>query len=134
MNKTRFPLWLSGLLFTGLLAWWASTPAQAATQTGNAERGRAVFNGKGICYYCHGLDGRPDQRPTLEQHTAGVIAKLAPNPPDLRDMKGLKLKTDTERVHIIRHGHPGTGMLPDTSLTDQEIADTLAYLATLRRQ
>lgn len=134
MNKTGPPLWISGLLFTGLLAGLASPPAQAATQAGNAERGRSVFNGEGICYYCHGTDGRLDQRPTLSRDTADVIARLAPDPPDLRDVKGLKLKTDGERARIIREGHTGTGMLPDTTLTDQEITDILAYLATLRRQ
>ncbi len=113
-----------------------STPLQAAagTVSGEAERGRRVFNGKGICYYCHGMDGRLDQRPTLSRETADVIARLAPNPPDLRDPKVLNLKTDGERFRAIREGHPGTGMLPDSTLTDQEITDTLAYLATLRLQ
>jgi hypothetical protein len=61
-----------------------------------------------------------------------VIARLAPNPPDLRDAKHLRLKHDRERFRAIREGHPGTGMLSDAALTDQEIADTLAYLAALR--
>jgi virginiamycin B lyase len=101
----------------------------AAAERGDAERGRAVFNGKGICYYCHGTDGRPDRRPQLSEETTKVIARLAPNPPDLRNPGGLRLQSDPERFRAIREGHSGTGMLPDTTLTDQEIADTLAYLA-----
>ncbi|TAJ23230.1 MAG: hypothetical protein EPO64_11690, partial [Nitrospirae bacterium] len=40
-----------GILLFGL---WSV----AAAERGDAERGRAVFNGKGICYYCHGTDGQ----------------------------------------------------------------------------
>ena len=124
--------WTGFLLMVCLLAW--SAPGMQAAERGDAERGRTVFNGKGICYYCHGMDGRLDQRPKLSRDTTDVIARLALNPPNLRDPKVLKLKSDRERVRIIREGHPGTGMLPDTTLTDQEIADTLAFLATLRRK
>lgn len=119
-------------MLAGLLGWLLS--AGHAAQQGDAERGRSVFNGKGICSYCHGMDGHLDQRPTLSQDTADVIARLAPNPPNLRDTGVLRLKSDKERFRIIREGHTGTGMLPDTTLTDQEITDLLAYLATLRRQ
>ena len=45
----------------------------------------------------------------------------------------LKLKTDKQRVYAIREGHPGTGMFPDTTMTTQELTDTLAYLAAIRR-
>jgi mono/diheme cytochrome c family protein len=123
-------LWTAILLLGGLLA--GSAPAAAEAERGDAERGRAIFNGKGICYYCHGTDGRPDQRPALSKETAGVIARLAPNPPDLRNPKNLRLKNDRERFRAVREGHSGTGMLPDVELTDQEIMDTLAYVAAMR--
>jgi cytochrome c2 len=123
-------LW-TGILVIGSVLIGSASGAHAA-ERGDAERGRTVFNGKGICYYCHGMDGRLDQRPALSKETAGVIARLAPNPPDLRKPKQLRLKNDRERFRAIREGHPGTGMLPDTALTDREIADTVAYLATLR--
>jgi mono/diheme cytochrome c family protein len=118
------------LMLAGLLGGLVS--AGHAAQQGDAERGRSVFNGKGICYYCHGVDGRLDKRPALSKDTADVIARLAPKPPNLRDPRVLRLKSDRERLRIIREGHTGTGMLPDSTLTDQEITDTLAYLATLR--
>ncbi|MBI4401709.1 MAG: cytochrome c [Nitrospirae bacterium] len=139
---TRTLAW-AGVLLTGSLlvgswlttagtSWAASSPTQSTTTRGDAERGRTLFNGRGICFYCHGKDGHPDQRPQLSRETTEVIVRLAPNPPDLRDPRSLKLKNDRERFRAIREGHPGTGMLPDTTLTDDEIADTLAYLATLR--
>lgn len=37
-------------------------------------------------------------------------------------------------MHAIREGHPGMGMFPDTTMTDQELIDTLAYLALLWRE
>ena len=116
-------------------AWAASPPSPKGTKAaGDAERGRAVFNGKGVCYYCHGMDGNMEQRPQLSADTAALIAQLNPPPVDLRSQESLHLKTDKQRAHAIREGHPGTGMFPDTRMTDQELADTLAYLAFLRSE
>ena len=101
---------------------------------GDAERGRVVFNGKGVCYYCHGMDGYRDKLPQLEADTAALIARLNPPPADLRNSKALHLKNDKQRTKAVREGHPGTGMFPDTTMTNQELADTLAYLALLRKE
>ncbi|MDO9116777.1 MAG: c-type cytochrome [Nitrospira sp.] len=109
-------------------------PAISATEQGNAEAGRAVFNGKGVCYYCHGVDGHIDKRPELAADTAALIARLNPPPADLRNSKALRLKRDKQRARAVREGHPGTGMFPDTTMTVKELADTLAYLAVLRKE
>ena len=145
MNKTGwlnfFSILLVGLLANQLThmseknAWASSPPSPKSTKAaGDAERGRAVFNGKGVCYYCHGIDGSKDQRPQLAADTAALIAQLNPQPVDLRNPKVLHLKTDKQRARAIREGHAGTGMFPDTRMMDQELADTLAYLAVLRQQ
>jgi mono/diheme cytochrome c family protein len=116
-------------------AWAGSQSSNKSTKAqGDAERGRAVFNGKGVCYYCHGIDGNKDQRPQLAADTAALIAQLNPQPVDLKNPKVLHLKTDKQRARAIREGHPGTGMFPDTTMTTQELTDTLAYLALLRRE
>ena len=107
---------------------------RSATAQGDAARGRAVFNGKGVCYYCHGIDGNKDQQPQLAADTAALIAQLNPLPPDLRKRKTLRLTTDKARFNAIREGHPGTGMFPDNTMTTQELTDTLAYLALLRKE
>ena len=138
---------LRGLLFVGLLsmgclaiesemnAWAEAPPTFKNSKPGSdAERGRAVFNGKGVCHYCHGIDGNKDQRPQLAADTAALIAQLNPPPVDLRNPKALSLKNDKQRAQAIREGHPGTGMFPDTTMTDQELSDTLAYLALLRSE
>lgn len=115
--------------------WAGSPPSPKSTKTAEeAERGRAVFNGNGVCYYCHGIDGYKDQRPQLAADTAALIAQLNPQPVDLRNPKVLHLKTDKQRARAIREGHQGTGMFPDTRMTNQELTDTLAYLALLRRE
>ena len=110
-----------------------SSPAKTTSKRqGNAEQGRKVFNGKGICYYCHGRDGYLDQRPQLAPETTAFIDRLDPKPANLRNPGSLRLKTGDERFRLIREGHLGTGMFPDATLTDEEITDTLAYLSVLR--
>jgi mono/diheme cytochrome c family protein len=135
---------LAGFLLVGWLAIqftqmfdmnvWAASPSspKSTKAAGDAERGRAVFNGKGVCYYCHGIDGKKDQRPQLAADTAALIAQLNPQPVDLRNPKVLHLKTDKQRARAIREGHSDTGMFPDTTMTNQELTDTLTYLAVLR--
>ncbi len=111
-----------------------SSPAETTPKRqGDAEQGRKVFNGKGICDYCHGRDGHLDQRPHLAPDTTAFIDRLNPKPADLRNPNSLKLKTDNERFRLIREGHLGTGMFPDMTLTDKEIKDILAYLSALRQ-
>lgn len=125
-----------GIQFTDTVemnAWAGSPPSsKSARAAGDAERGRAVFNGKGVCHYCHGIDGNKNQRPQLAADTATLISQLNPPPVDLRNPNALRLSTDKQRARAIRDGHPGTGMFPDTTMTDQELIDTLAYLALLR--
>lgn len=111
----------------------SSTPQPATKLKGNILRGREIFNGKGACYYCHGIDGYIGRPPRLTADTAALIAKLNPSPSDLRNPEELRLKTDKERARAIREGHPGTGMFPDTTMTDQDLADTLLYLALIRK-
>ncbi|MBI3357336.1 MAG: hypothetical protein HY038_11310 [Nitrospirae bacterium] len=143
--KILVGLSLAGFLLAGWLAtqstyrsdtnaWAGSSSSQpSAKMKGNAGRGREVFNGKGVCYYCHGIDGYLGRKPRLEADTAALIARLNPPPTDLRNPIGQKLKGDKQRVRAIREGHPGTGMFPDTTMTDQDLADTLVYLALLRK-
>lgn len=109
-------------------------PIYAEESKGNPEHGRSLFNGKGLCFYCHGQDGISARRPALNEDTAALIARLDPAPSDLRQAGSLKVRRDRERSRLIREGHTGTGMFPDTTLTDNEIRDILAYLAQLRAE
>jgi hypothetical protein len=99
----------------------------------SVERGRNIFHGKGACHYCHGMDGYLDRLPEMKKDVAALIARLNPPPTDLRNPDVLRLKTNKERARAIREGHPGTGMFPDRTMTDQDLADTLFYLAFIRK-
>ena len=129
---------LPGIVLVGLLLpvaaiSWAESSDKSAVTKGDAAQGKTLFNGKGICHYCHGIDGVIDKKPSLTSDTAAVIARLAAPAPDLRNRAALTLKDNKARFRAIREGHPGSGMFPDTTLSDQDIRDVLAYLADLRR-
>ncbi len=141
MKRPRVWLLLLGLLAISLMP-SAHRTTQAASSPEKARgegkpdpaRGRIIFNGKGFCLNCHGRDGRISQRPNLAPEIVEMIAQLDPKPPDFRNPATLKLKTDQERMMTIKEGHPGTAMFPKIHLTDEEIANVLAYLSALRRQ
>ena len=144
MKKAAWSVVFGVLLVSGLgipaiptsdtQAWAEPTVSQPSGKLkGNILRGREIFNGKGVCYYCHGIDGYLTRTPRLEKDTAALIARLNPPPTDLRAPVGLKLKTNKERSCAIREGHPGTGMFLDTTMTDQDLVDTLLYLALIRK-
>ncbi len=127
-------LFLSALFLTRDNVFAGPSSVSKVVDPGDAAAGRSLFNGKGVCYYCHGVDGHLDKRPELAADTAALIARLNPPPSDLRNSKALRLKQDKQRAQAVREGHPGTGMFPDTTMTNQELADTLAYLALIRKE
>jgi len=82
----------------------------AAQNTGNAEKGKALFL-KNNCYSCHGFDG----------HGGGAGAKLAPKPIALAAF-----------IAYVRH--PALGTMPTFSakvISDADLGDIRAYLATI---
>ncbi|QOJ36055.1 MAG: cytochrome c [Nitrospira sp.] len=100
-----------------------------------AEQGRTLFNGKGLCSTCHGIDGYRDRLPPqLSPNIRENIGRLDPPPADLRRAETLTLTTDKQRFEAIRHGHLRTAMYPlsKESLSDEEILSLLPYLAALR--
>lgn len=111
----------------------AESGGTGAGLKGDAIRGQGLFNGKGICHYCHGVDGVVDKKPSLKPETVATIAKHAAAAPDLRNRAVHTLKDNKARFRAIREGHPGNGMFPDSTLSDQDITDILAYLASLRQ-
>ena len=112
--------------------WAESSSSQPGVKhKANVERGRNIFNGS--CYSCHGMDGYLDRLPQTKADIAARIARLNPPPTDLRDPGVLRLKTNKERARAIREGHPGAGMFSDFTMTDQNMADTLFYLAFIRK-
>jgi len=144
MNKKS---WLNGfsILLTAWLgmslpplsdrpAWAESSVSQSGvTYKRSVERGRDIFHGTGACSNCHGMDGYLDRLPHMKEDIAARIARLNPPPTDLRDPGVLRLKTNKERARAIREGHPSTGKFRDFTMTDRDMADTLFYLAFIRK-
>jgi mono/diheme cytochrome c family protein len=113
----------------------AEEPVVPPLPAGDAMRGKMIFNGLGGCAYCHGADGRIGNRPRKSDAHTELIAKLDPQPADLRNAAALKSQDEAQRFLSIKFGHPGTAMFPKkTLLLDREIADLLAYLSVLRAE
>jgi len=113
----------------------AEEPVVPPLPAGDAARGKAIFNGRGGCAYCHGTDGYIGRRPHESDALTQGIAKLNPQPADLRNAAALKAQDETQRFLSIKFGHPGTGMFAKKHiLMDHEIIDLLAYLAVLRSE
>lgn len=64
--------------------------------------GKKLFQGKGNCWVCHGMEGKGDGE-------AGVM--LTPPPRDLTDGRFQMLRKDGEIFWSIKFGVPDTGML-----------------------
>ncbi len=113
----------------------SSETTQHKRVTSEIEQGREIFNGKGMCSSCHGVNAHRDRLP--EQLTPNVrkgIQTLEPQPADLRNPAALTLATDKQRFEMIRHGRLRTSMhpLPDEVLSDEDILALLAYLESIR--
>lgn len=117
---------VSALVLTGCGG--AATQAASAPPIppGDAVRGKTVF--EGTCAACHGTDAKG-------------LPGLGKN---LTTSEFAKGKTDAELVAFIKTGRPttdplnttGVEMPPkggNTALTDQDLADVVAYIRTLQK-
>jgi mono/diheme cytochrome c family protein len=123
------------LLFSSLTLAASGSGKRPGDQARAAEQGRALFNGKGMCSTCHGIDGYRDRLPEhLTSNVRENIAHLDPQPADLRNAAGLTLATDKQRFEAIRHGRLRSAMHPLSKeiLSDEDILSLLAYLASIR--
>ena len=129
-------LWLAISLLAGSLLWAESTSqTPPGHKPRDAERGRAIFNGKGLCSTCHGIDGyKGHLPPELSPNVRDNITRLNPAPADLREATTLTSTTDKQRFEVIRHGHLRTAMysLSKEALSDEDILALLPYLASIR--
>lgn len=89
-------------------------------------RGKALFNGKAVCFGCHGTDG------DINQVTNPQVAKLNPRPADLRKPSD---KSVRQLYFIIKYGIPNTGMVPvqeEARLKNEELTALLSYVLALQ--
>lgn len=91
-------------------------------------QGRQLYHGKAVCYGCHGINGDPSRV------TNPDVAKLNPQPTDLRRTASLKYPSNAQRFDVIANGIRGTGMISfHEHLTAAEIGLLIEYLDTLQQ-
>ena len=86
----------------------------------NIAKGKALFEGKGTCFNCHGKEGKGDG-------PAGAI--LNPSPRDFTNCKFHKKRKDGELFWVIKNGSAGTGMvsLIPAAITEEEAWTIINY-------
>ena len=66
------------------------------------EKGKALYNGKGTCFTCHGKTGAGD---------GPVAASLNPAPQNFHQHGFWRHRTEGEIFWVIKFGSPGTSMI-----------------------
>jgi mono/diheme cytochrome c family protein len=88
--------------------------------------GKAIFEGKGTCFTCHGLDGKG----------SGDAGKaLDPGPRNFTNTAFHDCKSVGEMFWVVKNGSPGTGMIPAVItgiLTEEEAWKTILYEKTFK--
>jgi mono/diheme cytochrome c family protein len=86
----------------------------------NIAKGKAIYEGKGNCFNCHGMSGKGDG-------PAGQI--LNPSPSNFTNPKFHKHRKDGEMFWVLKHGSPGTQMVPQigTVITEEEAWYVILY-------
>ena len=86
------------------------------------EKGKVLYNGKGGCVTCHGIEG---------DGKGPAAAKLNPLPRNFQHHGFWRHRTEGELFWVIKHGSPGTAMIAFGSvLSDEEIWALIHYERT----
>lgn len=89
--------------------------------------GKALYEGKGNCFVCHGMGGYGDGE-------AGVM--LSPPPRNFTDIQFQRLRTDGELFWTIKYGIPDTAMFAfiPRHLTEEEAWMIVHYIRTMGKE
>ena len=86
--------------------------------------GKALYEGKGSCFLCHGIGGKGD----------GPSSQMSPTrpPSNFTNCALQKKRQDGELFWIVKYGSPGTGMQPliPALLSEEEGWKVVAYIRT----
>jgi mono/diheme cytochrome c family protein len=86
----------------------------------NVAQGKAIYNGKGACFRCHGKDG---------DGNGPLAARLNPSPRNFQDHGFWSQRTEGEVFWLIKNGSPDTGIVGyGDQLTDGEIWALIQYI------
>ena len=86
--------------------------------------GKALYEGKGRCSFCHGISGKGDG--------PGASVQQQHPPSDFTNCAFQKEREDGEMFWIMKYGSPGTGMqrLIPGMLSEEEGWKVVAYIRT----
>jgi len=87
-------------------------------------KGKAIFEGKGTCFTCHGNSGKGD----------GVAgAALDPSPRNFTNPEFNKIRTPGEMFWVVKNGSAGTGMIAynPAMINDEEAWEAITYARSL---
>ena len=122
-------------MFLGALAFGLASALASSAYAGDPAAGKAVFDGKGTCWTCHGHSGTGDGpagaalKPTPRDFTTGDFKFDA-------DKDG-KAGTDADLHLVITKGAGAFGgnpaMAPWGHLAPGEIDDVIAFIRTLKK-
>lgn len=83
------------------------------------DKGKAIYEGKGTCFTCHGMTGRGD---------GPGAANLKPAPRNFLHRGMWRHRTEGEIFWVIKNGSPGTAMIAFGGLlSDDEIWTVMQY-------
>lgn len=90
-------------------------------------KGKAIFEGKGLCYKCHGPEGKGNGR---------LAEFLDPSPRNFTNPAWQKNRTDGELLWIIKNGSEGTGMtsMAPSDISIEEAWQVISYIRTFGKQ
>jgi mono/diheme cytochrome c family protein len=89
----------------------------------NIAKGKAIYEGKGSCFRCHGLSGKGDGPNSLFS---------TPTPRNFTNAKFHRNRTDGELYWVLKNGITGTGMVPFIGgpITEEEAWQVILYERT----
>jgi mono/diheme cytochrome c family protein len=105
----------------------AAAKADKNPFAGNAAaltEGKAIFEGKGTCFTCHGMEGKGD---------GPAATGLDPSPRNFTNPAFDKAKTDGEMMWVLKNGSAGTAMIPVVGavITEEEGWKAILYERSL---
>lgn len=88
----------------------------------NIAKGKAIYEGKGSCFRCHGDSGKGDG-------PYKTLVNLNPSPRDFTNPKFHRNRTDGELFWVLKNGISGTGMVPAIGgpITEEEAWHVILY-------
>lgn len=88
----------------------------------NIAKGKAIYEGKGSCFRCHGDSGKGDG-------PYNTLVTLNPSPRDFTNPKFHRNRTDGELFWVLKNGISGTGMVPAIGgpITEDEAWTVILY-------